>query len=153
MFDALTENLSSVFDRLRGRGALSERDVETALGDIRKALLEADVALPVVGAFIDRVRPRAIGTEVLKSVTPGQQVVKVVNDELVDMLGAAEPLALDAVPPVGIMMVGLQGSVKPPAPPSCRMPSRRRQTQSADGLAGHATSGGDGTACRVGSPD
>ena len=112
MFDALTENLGSVFDRLRGRGALSERDVETALGDIRKALLEADVALPVVGAFIDRVRPRAIGAEVLKSVTPGQQVVKIVNDELVDMLGAAEPLALDAVPPVGIMMVGLQGSGK-----------------------------------------
>ena len=96
MFDALTENLGSVFDRLRGRGALSERDVETALGDIRKALLEADVALPVVRAFIDNVRPRAIGTEVLKSVTPGQQVVKVVNDELVAMLGAAEPLALDA---------------------------------------------------------
>jgi signal recognition particle subunit SRP54 len=112
MFDALTENLGSVFDRLRGRGALSERDVETALGDIRKALLEADVALPVVRAFIDNVRPRAIGTEVLKSVTPGQQVVKVVNDELVAMLGAAEPLALDAVPPVAIMMVGLQGSGK-----------------------------------------
>ena len=72
MFDALTENLGSVFDRLRGRGALSERDVETALGDIRKALLEADVALPVVGAFIDRVRPRAIGAEVLKSVTPAR---------------------------------------------------------------------------------
>ena len=112
MFDALTENLGSVFDRLRGRGALSERDVETALGDIRKALLEADVALPVVRAFIDNVRPRAIGTEVLKSVTPGQQVVKVVNDELVAMLGAAEPLTLDAVPPVAIMMVGLQGSGK-----------------------------------------
>ncbi|HCD17818.1 MAG TPA: signal recognition particle protein [Rhodobiaceae bacterium] len=112
MFDALTENLGSVFDRLRGRGALSERDVETALGDIRKALLDADVALPVVRAFIDNVRPRAIGTEVLKSVTPGQQVVKVVNDELIDMLGTAAPLALDAVPPVAIMMVGLQGSGK-----------------------------------------
>ncbi len=112
MFDALTENLGSVFDRLRGRGALSERDVENALGDIRKALLEADVALPVVRAFIDLVRPRAIGAEVLKSVTPGQQVIKLVNDALIDMLGTAEPLALDAVPPVGIMMVGLQGSGK-----------------------------------------
>ena len=112
MFDALTENLGSVFDRLRGRGALSKRDVETALAIFEKALLEADVALPVVRAFIDKVRPRAVGTEVLKSVTPGQQVVKVVNDELVDMLGAAAPLALDAVPPVGIMMVGLQGSGK-----------------------------------------
>ena len=112
MFDALTERLGGVFDKLTGRGVLSEKDVDAALREIRVALLEADVALPVVRAFIDNVRPRAIGTEVLKSVTPGQQVVKVVNDELVAMLGAAEPLALDAVPPVAIMMVGLQGSGK-----------------------------------------
>jgi signal recognition particle subunit SRP54 len=112
MFDTLSENLGSIFDRLRGRGALSEKDVEVALGEIRTALLEADVALPVVRAFLDIVRPRAVGTEVLKSVTPGQQVIKIVNDALIDMLGAAEPLNFDAVPPVAIMMVGLQGSGK-----------------------------------------
>ena len=112
MFDTLSENLGSIFDRLRGRGALSEKDVDAALGEIRTALLEADVALPVVRAFLDIVRPRAVGSEVLKSVTPGQQVVKIVNDALVDMLGEPAPLAFNAVPPVAIMMVGLQGSGK-----------------------------------------
>ena len=112
MFDTLSDNLGSIFDRLRGRGALSEKDVDAALGEIRTALLEADVALPVARAFLDRVRPLAIGTEVLKSVTPGQQVVKIVNDALIDMLGAAAPLSFDAVPPVVFMMVGLQGSGK-----------------------------------------
>ena len=112
MFDTLSENLGSIFDRLRGRGALSEKDVDAALGEIRTALLEADVALPVVRAFIDIVRPRAIGAEVLKSVTPGQQVIKIVNDALIEMLGQAAPLSFDAVPPVAIMMVGLQGSGK-----------------------------------------
>lgn len=112
MFDTLSENLGSVFDRLRGRGALSEKDVDAALAEIRTALLEADVALPVARAFLDNVRPAAIGAQVLKSVTPGQQMVKIVNDGLIEMLGAAEPLSFDAVPPVVMMMVGLQGSGK-----------------------------------------
>ncbi len=112
MFDALSDRFGTIFDRLRGRGALSEKDVEAALAEIRRALIEADVALPVVGSFLDQVKPRAIGTEVLKSVTPGQQVVKIVNDTLVDMLGEAAPISLNAPAPLAIMMVGLQGSGK-----------------------------------------
>ena len=112
MFEALSDSFGSIFDRLRGRGALGEKDVEQALVEIRRALIEADVALPVVSAFLDKVRPRAVGAEVLRSVTPGQQVVKIVNDTLVEMLGAAEPLFFNAAPPVAIMMVGLQGSGK-----------------------------------------
>src|SRR6056300_1873498 len=113
MFESLSENFGSIFDRLRGRGALSEKDVEQALSDIRRALIDADVSLPVVRDSLDLVRPRAIGADVLKSVTPGQQVVKIVHDTLVEMLGA-EPvgLSLNAVPPVAMMMVGLQGSGK-----------------------------------------
>ncbi len=114
MFDNLSDRLGNVFDRLRGRGALSEQDVRDAMREVRIALLEADVALPVVRRFIDAVTEKAIGSEVLKSVTPGQQVVKIVNDELVDMLGGEETegLTLEAKPPVVIMMVGLQGSGK-----------------------------------------
>lgn len=114
MFDNLSDRLGNVFDRLRGRGALSEQDVREAMREVRVALLEADVALPVVRRFIDAVTEKAIGAEVLRSVTPGQQVVKIVNDELVAMLGgeAVEGLNLDAKPPVVIMMVGLQGSGK-----------------------------------------
>ena len=114
MFDALSDRLGTVFDRLRGRGALNEQDVRDAMREVRIALLEADVALPVVRRFIDRVTEAAIGQNVLKSVTPGQQVVKIVNDALVDMLGGDEPAELDlnAAPPVVIMMVGLQGSGK-----------------------------------------
>lgn len=112
MFDTLSDRLGSIFDRLTRRGALSEAQVEEALGEIRTALLDADVALPVVKSFIDQVRPLAVGAEVLKSVTPGQQVIKIVNDALIDMLGAPAPLSFDAVPPVVMMMVGLQGSGK-----------------------------------------
>ncbi|MCL4672207.1 MAG: signal recognition particle protein [Sphingomonadaceae bacterium] len=114
MFDSLSDRLGSVFDKLRGRGALSEQDVRDAMREVRVALLEADVALPVVRRFIDAVTEKAIGSEVLKSVTPGQQVVKIVNDELVEMLGGeqTEGLLLDAKPPVVIMMAGLQGSGK-----------------------------------------
>ncbi|WP_374279837.1 signal recognition particle protein [Novosphingobium sp.] len=114
MFDALSDRLGNVFDRLRGRGALKEQDVRDAMREVRIALLEADVALPVVRRFIDDVTEKAVGVEVLKSVTPGQQVVKVVNDALVDMLGGTEVPGLDlaATPPVVIMMVGLQGSGK-----------------------------------------
>ena len=114
MFDSLSDRLSGVFDGLRGRGALKEQDVRDAMREVRIALLEADVALPVVRRFIDAVTEKAIGAEVLKSVTPGQQVIKIVSDELVEMLGGdqTEGLILDAKPPVVIMMVGLQGSGK-----------------------------------------
>ena len=114
MFDALSDRLGTVFDRLRGRGALSEQDVRDAMREVRIALLEADVALPVVRRFIDEVTEKAVGQNVLRSVTPGQQVVKIVNDALVDMLGGEDVPGLDlnAAPPVVIMMVGLQGSGK-----------------------------------------
>ena len=113
MFEGLSKRLGSVFDRLRGRGALSESDVDAALREVRTALLEADVALPVVRQFIDQVRPKAVGADVIRSVTPGQMVVKIVNDHLVEMLGGTvSDLDLNAVPPVVILMVGLQGSGK-----------------------------------------
>jgi len=113
MFDSLSDRLAGVFDKLRGRGALTELDVRAAMREVRIALLEADVALPVVKDFIDTVTERAIGAEVIRSVTPGQQVVKIVNDALVEMLGSeAVGLNLDVTPPAVIMMVGLQGSGK-----------------------------------------
>ncbi len=113
MFDTLSDRLSTVFGHLTGRGALTDSDVVEALREVRVALLEADVALPVVKDFVERVREKAVGQEVLRSVTPGQQVVKIVHDELVETLGR-EPATLDlnAVPPAAIMMVGLQGSGK-----------------------------------------
>ncbi len=113
MFEGLSKRLGDVFDRLRGRGALSEADVDAALREVRTALLEADVALPVVRQFVDEVRPKAIGADVIRSVTPGQMVVKIVNDHLVEMLGGTvADLDLNAIPPVVILMVGLQGSGK-----------------------------------------
>lgn len=113
MFEGLSKRLGDVFDKLRGRGALSEADVDAALREVRTALLEADVALPVVRQFIDSVRPKAIGADVIRSVTPGQMVVKIVNDHLVEMLGGTvADLDLNAIPPVVILMVGLQGSGK-----------------------------------------
>lgn len=113
MFDSLTEKLSGVFDRLSRRGALNEADVDEAMREIRIALLEADVALPVVRDFIADVREKAVGQAVVKSVTPSQMVVKIVNDALIEMLGT-ENAALDlaAQPPVPVLMVGLQGSGK-----------------------------------------
>lgn len=113
MFEGLSERLGSVFDRLKKRGALSESDVSAAMREVRVALLEADVALPVVKSFIDRVRERAIGQEVIRSVTPGQMVVKIVHDELVATLGSdSQAVNLNAVAPVPILMVGLQGGGK-----------------------------------------
>ncbi|MBN9091095.1 MAG: signal recognition particle protein [Reyranella sp.] len=113
MFEGLSKRLGDVFDRLRGRGALTEADVDAALREVRTALLEADVALPVVRQFVDEVRPKAIGADVIRSVTPGQMVVKIVNDHLVEMLGGTvADLDLNAIPPVVILMVGLQGSGK-----------------------------------------
>ena len=113
MFDTLSDRLGSVFDRLRGRGALSEGDVREAMREVRIALLEADVALPVARDFVDKVTEQAVGQEVLRSVTPGQMVVKIVHDALVETLGAdTAELDLNVSPPAVIMMVGLQGSGK-----------------------------------------
>ena len=113
MFESLSDRLSGIFDSLTKRGALSEKDVNSALREIRRALIEADVALEVVRDFTDRVREKAVGADVVKSVTPGQMVIKIVHDELIEMLGAeAEPISLAAASPVTIMMVGLQGSGK-----------------------------------------
>ena len=114
MFESLSDRLSGVFDRLTKQGALSEDDVRTALREVRVALLEADVSLPVARDFIARVQEQATGQAVTKSVTPGQQVVKIVNDALVEMLtGEGEPGALKIDnPPAPILMVGLQGGGK-----------------------------------------
>ena len=123
MFDTLSDRLNDVFDKLRRRGALTADDVGAALREIRIALLEADVALPVVRDFINGVREKAVGQEVLRSVTPGQMVVKIVHDHLVDVLGGGAPedkdggrrgdgIDLNATPPVAVLLVGLQGSGK-----------------------------------------
>jgi signal recognition particle subunit SRP54 len=114
MFDSLSDRLGGVFDKLRGRGSLKEQDVRDAMREVRIALLEADVALPVVRRFVDQVTEKAIGHDVLRSVTPGQQVVKIVNDQLIETLGGdtTPELDLNATPPIVIMMVGLQGSGK-----------------------------------------
>jgi signal recognition particle subunit SRP54 len=116
VFETLGNRLQGVFDRLRGRGALSEADVSDALREVRVALLEADVALSVVKDITARVRERAVGQEVIRSIQPGQQVVKIVNDALVEALGGNDPgprgISLEAAAPVAILMVGLQGSGK-----------------------------------------
>ena len=114
MFETLSGKLSGVFDGLAKRGALSEADVTEAMREVRLAMLDADVALPVVKDFVNKVRERAVGHEVLDSISPGQAVAKIVNDALIDALGGAGavPLNLNAAPPVPILMVGLQGSGK-----------------------------------------
>lgn len=114
MFENLSERLSGVFDRLTKQGALSDEDVKTALREVRVALLEADVSLPVARDFVKAVQEKATGQAVTKSITPGQQVVKIVHDELVHVLaGEGEPSALKVDnPPAPILMVGLQGSGK-----------------------------------------
>ena len=114
MFESLSNRSNDVFDRLRRRGALTEADVDSAMREIRVALLEADVALPVVKTFVDGVRAKAVGQDVLRSVSPAQMVVKIVHDHLVESLGSDQSgaLNLNAVPPVVMMMVGLQGSGK-----------------------------------------
>jgi signal recognition particle subunit SRP54 len=113
MFQSLSDRLSGILDKLTRRGSLTESDVAEAMREVRRALLEADVALEVVREFTDKVKAKAVGQDVVKSVTPGQMVVKIVHDELVAMLGAdAEPIDLAAQPPVAILLVGLQGSGK-----------------------------------------
>jgi len=113
MFESLSDNLSKVFSKLKSKGVLSDADVSAAMREVRIALLEADVSLPVAKEFIGKVKEKAIGQEVVKSVSPGQMVVKIVQDELEAMLGSDESeLNLNATPPVVIMMAGLQGSGK-----------------------------------------
>jgi len=112
MFESLSSRLGEVFERLKKRGALTEADVSEALREVRIALLEADVALTVVKDFIAKVKERAVGQEVIRSITPGQMVVKIVHDVLIETLGTAEDINLTAVPPVPVLMVGLQGSGK-----------------------------------------
>jgi signal recognition particle subunit SRP54 len=114
MFDALSEKLEQVFRKLRGQGVLTEENIKEALREVRLALLEADVNFRVVKDFVEKVRVRAVGAQVLQSITPGQQVVKIVHDELVELMGGAGAAGLDlaAKPPVAVMMVGLQGAGK-----------------------------------------
>ncbi len=113
MLDSLTNRLTGIFDRLRGYGRLTEENIVEALREVRLALLEADVNFKVVKGFVDRVREKAVGQDVLKSLTPGQQVVKVVRDELVELLGGSgHRLAMAPHPPTVIMLIGLQGSGK-----------------------------------------
>ena len=113
MFDNLSEKLGGILDRLTRRGALTEADVDAAMREVRRALLEADVALEVVRTFTDKVREQAVGATVVKSVTPGQMVVKIVHDQLIETLGAdSQTIDLNAPAPIAIMMVGLQGSGK-----------------------------------------
>src|SRR5512137_1377114 len=113
MFDSLTEKLGSVFKKLRGHGKLSEQNINEALKEVRLALLEADVNFKVVKDFIDRIHTRAVGQEVLGSLTPAQQVVKIVHEELISLMGGSSSgLNLSFKPPIPIMLVGLQGSGK-----------------------------------------
>jgi signal recognition particle subunit SRP54 len=113
MFDRLSERFDAVFKQLRGQGRITERNIDEALREIRRALLEADVNFKVTKGFIQQVKQRAIGREVLKSLTPGQQIIKIVHDELISLLGAtASPLKLADLPPTTLMLVGLQGCGK-----------------------------------------
>ncbi|HEY8884271.1 MAG TPA: signal recognition particle receptor subunit alpha, partial [Chloroflexota bacterium] len=112
MFDTLTDRLQGVFKKLRGKGKLTERDVDEALREVRLALLEADVNFKVVKDFVGKVRERAVGAEVLESLSPAHQVIKIVNDQLVEMLGTPSRLELGSGNPPIIMLVGLQGAGK-----------------------------------------
>ncbi len=112
MFEALTDRFDGVFSRLRGKGRLDEADVDTALREVRLALLEADVNVAVVRSLIERIRERALGADVQKSLTPGQQVVKIVHEEMITTLGSEAVPLRKAAPPLTILMVGLQGSGK-----------------------------------------
>jgi len=112
MFENLTDRLTRTLKNLRGQGRITEDNIKDTLREVRMALLEADVALPVVRAFIDSVKIRAVGQEVMQSLTPGQALVKIVNDELIGIMGAGEDLNLNTTPPAIILMAGLQGSGK-----------------------------------------
>ena len=142
MFQSLSDRLSGVLDKLTRRGALTESDVGEAMREVRRALLEADVALDVVKDFTERSKPRPSAPKCLRSVTPGQMVVKIVHDELVAMLGSdASRSTCTPRPPVGILMVGLQGSGKTTTTAKIALsPDESRAQESADGVARHAPS-------------
>ena len=148
MFESLSEKLSGILDKLTGRGALSEEDVNAAMREVRRALLEADVALEVVRSFVDRTRTKAVGAAVIKSVKPGQMVVKIVHDSLVETLGGeAQAIDLNAPAPVAIMLVGLQGAGKTTtAAKIAKRLTERDKRQGADGLARREAPGGAGAA-------
>ena len=113
MFENLTQRLGDTLSRLTGRGRLTEENIDEAMRDVRRALLEADVALPVVREFVTRVRSRAVGQEVMASLTPGQEAVRIVRDELVSLMGEAnEELSLAAQAPAVVLVAGLQGAGK-----------------------------------------
>ena len=114
MLDSLSEKLESVFKKLRGQGVMTEDNIKDALREVRLALLEADVNFKVVKDFVESVRTKSIGVEVLQSLSPGQQIIRIVHDELVSVMGGGtdNSLNLAAKPPVAIMMVGLQGAGK-----------------------------------------
>ncbi|MGA1868682.1 MAG: signal recognition particle protein [bacterium] len=113
MFDKLTDRFQTVFKKLRGYGKITESNISDAMREVKIALLEADVNFQVVKAFIERIKQKAIGEDVLKSITPGQQIIKIVHDELIELLGKNQtPIHMTSIPPTVIMMVGLQGSGK-----------------------------------------
>ena len=143
MFENLTDRLESAFKKLRGHGRLTEENIQEAMGEVRTALLEADVNFGVVKEFIAAVSEKAVGREVLSSLSPGQQVVKVVHDELVELLGSqAEPLKLDGRQPVVIMLAGLQGSGKTTtAAKLARQLKRRRRSPFLDPADGYRPAG------------
>ena len=120
MFESLSERLRRTLAALRGSGRLTEDNIRDALREVRVALLEADVAVPVVKSFIDQVRARALGAEVLKSLTPGQAFIKIVHDELVTVMGGESAINLNARPPAVILLAGLQGAGKKIGRASCR---------------------------------
>ena len=148
MFESLSEKLSGILDKLTGRGALSEEDVNAAMREVRRALLEADVALEVVRSFVDRTRTKAVGAAVVKSVKPGQMVVKIVHDSLVETLGGeSQAIDLNAPAPVAIMLVGLQGAGKTTtAAKIAKRLTERDKRKRADGLARREAPGGAGAA-------
>ena len=156
MFESLSDRLSGILDKLTRRGSLTDSDVTEAMREVRRALLEADVALEVVREFTDKVKAKAVGQNVVKSVTPGQMVVKIVHDELVAMLGSDAAAHRPRRPAAGRRSCwsGLQGSGKTT---TCAKIGYRlhqpRQEESADGLARRAPAGGAGAAARAGRAD
>lgn len=128
MFSSLSQNLGKIFDKLRGRGLLTEADIDVSMREIRLALLEADVAVPTIKHLIERIKEKAIGSEVIKSISPGQMIVKIVHDELAVLLGDEnQGLSLNNNPPVVIMMVGLQGSGKTTSSAKLALYLRKKQ--------------------------
>ncbi len=146
MFENLTDKLSGVFARITSRGVLSDKDIDEAMREIRVALLEADVALPVVKEFIAQVKEEARGEKLVRSIQPGQLVVKIVHDQLVKLLGTEENgLNFNVVPPAVILMTGLQGSGKTTT--SAKLAKRLgKNRKSVAGIVGRISAGGAGTA-------